>query len=521
MSERRYLAETFGRLRRKAANLVGVVFKGETNLSIDGQSQTPIWRKPELEIYDRYLKNAQYDHLPEWNSDISGLQHDKRETQPRNIIPIPDIATEKISTYLAGEESKLNFFFDDFKDQESFNHFLEKIMFWNVIQDILPSYLANGSTFIRFYKNYNGKIVLIPYNSKWVYPEFNDENELDKVKIKYIYLSNELDSSGQPILKWSQSILTRFTDTQYKDVIFEDGQTPKFEVEKTIEHNLGFVQGEWFKTHCSSEPHIVDGKSLISGAMDILDALNYRSSKEDASAFFHLLPSMVSYGIDPEEIAEQSRMRNREKERINGLNLLSTNKRPGDAQFNFLEPSGVGFNAGDILYTRGMQLLQHIIGFTLLEPEKIASHAQSGVAMKMLHKPIIEYVQRIRPCMKVSLKSMIEKIINICIMKKISNLEDYKSCFDSFIKEEYECKWGSFFNNTITDISSKVTYTATAVQSGLISKDTGLKHIASDFDIKNIEEEMEKVQSDKEQDFEDEKLFSQLDLNKPPNKEKP
>ena len=512
-TERRYLAENFGRLKRKAANFLGVVFKGETSLSMSTDEKCMLWRRPELEVCDRYLKNTQYDHLPVWNSDISAMQHDKRETQPRNIIPIPDIATEKISTYLSGEESRLSFFFEEYEEQELFNNFLEKILFWNVIQDILPSLLVNGSTFIRFYKNDNGNIIIIPYNSKWVYPEFSDENELEKVEIKYIYVSDELDASNNYVYKWSRLMLYKDKDVKYKDVVYEHGQNPKFEVEKTIEHKLGFVQGEWFKTHCSSEPHIVDGKGLLNGSMEILDALNYRSSKEDASAFFHLLPSMVSYGIDPETLAEDMRVRRREKDRLHGLNLFATEKRPGDAQLHFLEPSGVGFGAGDILYTRGMQLLQHIIGFTLLEPEKIAAHAQSGIAMKMLHKPIIEYVQRIRPYMKYSIKSILTKIINLCIMKNMNNLKDYNSCFNKFVKEDVECKWGNFFDNTIQDIHQKVAYTATAVQSGLISKDTGLKHISSDFDIKNAEEEMEKVQSDKAQEMEDEQLFNRGNNN--------
>ena len=519
--ERRYLADSFNRLLTKAQNNLGIIFKGKTYITTGGVIKPiRLWRKNELEVLDRYLKNNQYEEIKDnWNPNISGLQHDTRKTKPKFVLPLPEIATQKINSYITGDKSRLKFNFQDMKDQEDFNKFLEDICFYYNLQNIVPSYLVNGSCFIRFYVSSDNKITIIPYNSKYVYPTFNDSLELESVTIKMIYTTDEVDGQGNPIRKWKKFDLNETEDIEYDNPIYEPDKEPKFKVKKEIKHNIGVVQGEWFKTFGRYEQNEVDGMSLIDGALDFMDALNYKLSKEDASLFFHLLPTLFSQGIDPENLTEDERISYMKHQKsMDGMNLISSEKPPGESEMRFLESSGVGLSLSETYYNRSIQLLQYILNIVLLDPERMAAHAQSGVAMRMLHKPVLEYVEALRPMLKKSQISLLKKIAHTCIVKKVPMLSN--KVLGRIIEDKFETSFGDFFENTASDVQAKVSNAVQAVASSLISKETATNYLAKDFDIKNLSEELEKIDSDKQNDMQDEVDMNDFmnQNNQPPNK---
>ena len=70
-------------------------------------------------------------------------------------------------------------------------------MFWPTITSAFPGFFMNGSMFIRFFKTENGKVILEPYNTKNVWPEFDEENELDEVTIRYVYDTGKTDEKNR------------------------------------------------------------------------------------------------------------------------------------------------------------------------------------------------------------------------------------------------------------------------------------------------------------------------------------
>ena len=71
-------------------------------------------------------------------------------------------------------------------------------------------------------------------------------------------------------------------------------------------------------------------------------------------------------------------------------------------------------------------------------------------------------------------------------------------------------KWGNIFNDTEDDVNKKVSSTTTAVLNKVISRKTATEHLAQNFGVKNVEEELNQIDSEKAEEFEDEKLMQDM-----------
>lgn len=492
-----YLHQAFSRLKTKVMNNLSWIYKGQTNSSIK-----KLWRRPELEILDRYLNNSQYAHLQEWSPDVSSMQHDLREEyQPKFIFPLPEIAASIFNSLLTSEEARLNFrcMEGGFSTTEEINTFLEDTMFWPLVSSFIPTFLTNGSVFLRISSTGEGNIRFHGYNTKWVYPEFDSSGDLVYVKVQLIYDTGEDDANGERILRWQRFDLGQDNDIMFDSPRFRPNDPiPDFKAVDTVKHNMGFVQGVWIKTSVTQTEADVDGKSFLLSGLDYLDGFNYLSSKEDASIFFHLLPSVVSYGVDPESILQQRKNAKSigEKNQLAGLNWLAVDRPPDQGAVNFLESSGVGLGLGEQYHIRSLQLLQYIHRIILLDPERMAAHAQSGVAMEVLHRPVLEYIKQIRPFIKKGLCDLLYKAETVSASFGTNQQLKPGTIMNC------EKKWGSFFTNTIADVAQKVSYSAMAVQSRVISRKTALEHIAEDFGVEDTEEELALISQDEEAETE-------------------
>ena len=294
-----------GRLAEMARNRIGFIFKGS---AYGGSSklQRILYRRLELNLFDDYLHDRAYEHLPAWNGDISGDQMNKRETQPKVIFPMPEISTGIVNGLMTSEDSRLQLHLDDEGAQKNLKESLEEVDFWDHLNFLIPSLLVNGSAFIKTYVTPQSKLMLKSFNSKSCWPIFNESGELVSVTIRYIFDTGKYKESGEKIYAWSQQILGTHVDILYNNPIFEPGtdDIPEFIEVDRVEHNLGFVQGEWLTTSFYLSPNVPDGISYIESSLPMIDSMNYRLSKEDSAVFYNLFPMMTAYGMGPEDFDE-------------------------------------------------------------------------------------------------------------------------------------------------------------------------------------------------------------------------
>ena len=462
-----------------------------------------LFRKPELQLYDNYLNDLQYEHLEEWNGKVSEQQIDNRRNQPKKIFPIVKIATNQFKRHITTEQSRLNFSTDEEVKQGKIDDFVNFTMLWSHINEALPSYFVNGSMYFRFFAVNKGKILIENHNTKWVYPEFDDNEELISVVIRFIYETDEYNESGVRIWRWTQYKQTRTEDIIYDNPVFieESQELPEFKVKSKMKHNMGFVQGVWIKTSLNSQS--VDGESLLSGhgILDYIDDFNYLGSKESDSIFYHLFPLLVMYGIEPEDIKKVWQfMQTMGKANLRNLNTISTYKSPSEAQMHFLEANQSAANFAGAIQDKNLQLLQHCLSIVLLDPTTVANNYQSGKAMEALFKPVVEFVNEKREILKHGICDLFEKLEQVSVAYKTRVQLEPGTIFNA------DKKWGNIFSDTVFDVQTRAGYTVQLKAEGIISKKTATKHIAPDFGIKNVEEELKQIESEQETERENQLL---------------
>ena len=472
----------------------GFYIKGSSTLSELGYR---VIRNPDLQIYDSYYENTQYQHK-ELMPENASPEHSKNY-QPSLIFPLPAIAADTLASHVCEEDSRLQLQLEESDKQEKINNFLEDITFWEAMEFALPSFFINGSMFIRFYKTPAGKLIIESFNTKYCWPEWDENGELESVEIRYIYNTGELDAKKEPIYNWFQYKLGKEKDYIYDNPRFSSSQSriPEFKKIKTIKHNLGFLMGEWIKTTFS--PGDDDGVSLLKNCIPYLDSINYMDSSEGNSIYYHLFPLLAAYNIDFDDfrnwVAES-----RHVDSLKNKNILAIPKPHTQSLLQFLESSMSASAYAPAYLERNFKFLQQIVGITMLDPDRVAAHAQSGRALELLFKPMIQFIKKRRKPLKRGFCSFIEKMI-------VAN-KNLKCNYDINISilEESKKEWGQIFQDTIEDISLKVNAAIAAKQGGIISPMTAIKYIAPNFKVTNPTDELNMIEEAREQEIEQEAL---------------
>ena len=172
--------------------------------------------------------------------------------------------------------------------------------------------------------------------------------------------------------------------------------------------------------------------------------------KESSSVFYHLFPILSMYGVYSNEIKDSlTQLSYLGKDTLKGMNVLSTEKPPSSADMRFLEASHQGMNFAGIIQDKNMQLLQYALSIVLLDPEKIAAHAQSGAAMKALFRPVVQFIKQKRPMLKHGICELLQKL------ETASNKLGARYKLNPGTIENSQKKWGNIFTDTVVDIQAQ------------------------------------------------------------------
>lgn len=493
------------RTERLVANNIGWILGGKTNEKpkhrrMNKKQAALLYRKPELEILESYMENRQYDGLNPWNPKLFRKTIDSRATQPKTIMPLPRMCMDIFEPHLTSEEARLSFIFDENPEAtKKLKKFIGKIRFWDAFTTALPYLLGAGSVFMRLQRS-NHSIIIQPYRSKFCHPVFDSSGELIEMTIRKVFRSEEKDSNDDPIYKWSQIKLLPEKDILYDTPVYDKSATvlPKFEPKQTTHHNLGFVQGSWMKSNSTMDTEDIDGSSFYDGpALDFMDSLNYRISKEDASVFYNIFAKLLAQGVDKDSI---------EVEDLEDRDMLTSYKPPQQASIGFLESSGNGMGIADAYDQRMFPKIQLMLHAVFFNVETVAMYAQSGKAMEILFRPVVQYIKKIRSYLKNDIVDFLQKAADL---EKLGlNLE------------EADIKWGSLFEETLQDIQSKTSIVTGLTAGKIISRQSACEFIAPSLGIENTEEELEKIEKEAKIEMEN-MLDSQDDQPPPPSQNTP
>lgn len=476
----RWASSSYHRTNRRVANNLG-------KIKVPKQpGSSMMFRKHELEVLDAYYESRQYDHLAPWGPECDGGSGKDyvpiKDRRPLVIYNFTKLLCSRLTSKLVGEDVFPTMKVEDDPDTTEYLRFIIKASkLKSRILEPVRQELNSGSVFVRFYIE-DSRFVFEHYLSKYCYPLISASGELDEMKIRYCYEDkDDLDKHGNPKKKWFQLILGKNADISFDNPDFDPEVEPVFQQTAVVEHNLGFVQGEWMRT--MEQKDGPDGYSLVDDILDFVDCLNYSLSQSDIAVAYNQDPQLIFKNIDEEE------MNHIVKSATKSWNL----GRDGEA--SYLEAGMNGVATAMELRDKMRTSIMDIARIILMDPEKLAGHAQSGRALEILHGPMVELVKELRPMIEDSLSNLVSKMAMANLIVARRGLPSPVTVPDGYSPSSLTLTvaWPPVFPMTIEDVQKKVSVAQAATSSFLISEETGTRYIAKEFGIEDVEEERLKI----------------------------
>lgn len=472
------------RVAKRVKNNLGIVRYSEHKSKTDKDGYA--YRDPEHEKLDQYYENTQHDHKPEWDQSCESQDYIQvRKRQPRIQYPFAKVLASRVVGKLIGKNSFPKFKLQDDPDTEEYIRWILKTSHLRS-RLIEPSrrMCITGSSFVHF-GIVDGAWTFGHYLSKYCYPVFAANGQLEHMTVAYVFEDpSETDLKGKPKKLWFREDYGMETNIRYDNPEVKEGQSwqdVSFQVVEEVEHGLGFVQGEWFRTYEMSKE--IDGPSFIADILDFMNELDYNLSQSSTAIQYNQDPQLLFKGLTEDDI--EALIRSSTK----GWNLGK------DGEASYLE---TGLNSVQVAqeFRDSIRLsVQDIARIVLMDPEKMATHAQSGKALEILHGPMIELIDELRPAYEKPLVSLVTKMA-------VANLKVAKSGNPSpvTVPPKYEPKslsfdvyWPEYFQKTLEDLRTKVQVAASAGGASLVSRETLTRWLAKDFDIDDVEAELQRI----------------------------
>lgn len=443
-----------------------------------------VYRSHHLEKLDQFYENRQYDHLADWDQACQESEDfiAIRKRKPRIIFPFASNFSGRLTSKLIGESVFPRFPVEGSPDDQEF--IAAVILESNLRSHLLEPFrrtVATGSCFIRFWIS-GGRYHFKWYKTKFCYPVWQD-GDLESVKIRYVYADeNQVDLNGDPKLKWYQLELNKTAEITFDNPDYEEDVEPTFNEVSRIEHGLGFVQGQWFRTDETSE----DGYGFISDITTFIDEFNYNLSQSSQALSYNQEPQLAFSKMTEDETANIIRSSTR------SWNL----GREGDAKFIESDLGGVesAGNFRDKIKTN----LSDITRIVVLDPEKIVGSAQSAKAMEVLHGPLKDLVDELRLVVGPQIRELVLRLA-IATLKSASNGVEPPLDVEGYTPGEgllrLKTKWPELFQQTLDDLQKKVAIASGAKNGGLIAPRTATKYVAEDFGVEDIDAEIAEIEA--------------------------
>lgn len=475
MAEKRWAG--LSRSAKRVANTLGIVA---------GRPVVRTCRSDKIEKLDKYYDGTQYDHLIAWDTAMQasadGDYISVRSRKPRIHYKLAAAMCEKVASLLIGGGRFPQVRIEDDPDTEEFLKLvMKRVAFKSMLIEPLRRQMAAGSVFVRFYF-VEGSAKLEHYLSNYCYPTFQPNGELENVRIQYVWEDEvDRDSQGNPTKKWYRLDLGMMSETLYDTPDYQEAVEPSFVPVSTVAHNLGYVQGEWFRT--AQDKHSPDGYGLFEDVLDFLDELNYSLSQSSQANSYNQDPQTLIKGMDSDEIENLVRSASK------AWNL----GRDGEASTLDIDMEGV--KVAIELRDKMRMHVQDVARVVLMDPEKMATHAESGKALEILHGPLVDLVHELRPMTETHLVNLLLKIAVTMLQLMQAGVDVgievpkgwAPASLDVFLK------WPAVFPLTIEDLQKKVAVAAAASAGNFISRETACRYVAEDFGVEDIEEEMAKI----------------------------
>lgn len=469
MGDRNWLGLPKSRTKQRIDNTLGVI-------SAENKGKVKKYRDENLHRLQKYYDGTQYDNLAPWILEPTQEYIPVHKRKPSVQFHFVKRMASTLSSFMWGTKRFPQLKIEQDPDTEQYLKILiRSTRLESVLLQSFRHIVTQGGVFLRFMVIEN-RFIFETYQAQYCYPVLDTSGDLESIVIKYVY-KDEDDKKD----KWAKIELTKNSDILYDNPEAKENSDPIFEEVQRVDHNFGFVQGEWIRT--AEVPKKVDGPSLVADVLDFVDELNYKISQSSTAIKYNIDPQLILKGLSEDEISVLV------KSSSKGWNL----GRDGDA--HFLE-SNLGATETAIAFADKVKTnIQQISRILLMDPEKINAQSISGRALEIMHSPLVELIDELRPQQEKHLVNLLTKmaVVNLAIWNSsgaapVSIPSGYNpKSFDMMVD------WPPVFAPTVIDLQEKLRVAQIAASSQLISRETLTRWLAKDFGIEDVDLEVQKI----------------------------
>jgi len=447
------------------------------------------FRNPSLDRLDSYFEDRAYADLMDWQEAIELSASSStdfipiRKRAPHLRFNLAKVLCSRVASKLVGSRQFPKLLVEnDPETQEYFRFILKASRLRASFVEPMKRILCSGSGLVRYFVE-NGQFATQFFLAKHVRPELDEAGNIVSARIRFIFDDvNDRDDLGRPKKKWFQLDLGQNEEIIYDNPEFEPGSEPLFQIVETIEHNSGFVRAEWFKTDMGEK---TDGFSIIEDVLNLVDEINYSLSQSSQTLGYNLDPQLVVKGMNMEELEQLIRSSSK------AWNI----GKEGEAKF--IESNLNSIERAEEHRNKIRTLIMDVTRVLLMDPEKIAGHAQSGKALEVLHGPLVELIDELRPAIGQGISRLVSKMAVTNLLITASGETAPVTIPSGFQPStlEAELSWPPIFPVTMEDLQKKVSVASSAANARLISRETLTRWLAKDFDVEDIELEIQKIEA--------------------------
>ncbi len=197
----------------------------------------------------------------------------------------------------------------------------------------------------------------------------------------YAYPREEWDPAKRRVVKqlmWWRRDWTPDADLVYKEVPYEHGKEPQWEVDEaaSVEHGDGVPHFVWVQNLPSDD---IDGVPDYDGLYESFDVIDILLSTIARGAILNLDPTMV-LKMDPDVVSRF------------GIKKGSDNalKVGTDGDAHYMELNGAGIEAGIKLFEAKRRSALEVAQCVIPDPNELAASGMSSVAMKVVYAPMLQ-----------------------------------------------------------------------------------------------------------------------------------
>ena len=356
-----------------------------------------------------------------------------------------------------------------------------------------------GSVAILF-RILKARVFLKVMSTQFLTPEYDPEepDKLLTVTERYKVKGETLRAMGYPIkaehdaqMFWFQRQWTKASEDWYMPwpvtefVGAKEYPANTLDKGRTVPHGLGFCPIVWIRNLPGGDD--VDGACTFEPALSNSVEMDYQLSQAGRG---------LRYSSDPTLLIKEPAYQEGGPLVKNAANAMIMS-REGDAKL--IEINGSGAAAVEAYVRQIREISLELCGGNRASSDKLSA-AQSGRAMELMNQGLIWLADKMRTSYgEGGLLELITMLLRASMTKELKisgKVLKPKSLVTDADAVSVVLKWPPWYAPTHADHQAQALAIQTYRAAGVLSRETAIHHIAHDFDIEDVADEMDKIRAE-------------------------